>query len=179
MPPQYVAGYLFLAALVALGAGFLLNARAARNGPDDDEAIHHNGYKVRRYWFVGLMTLGLIALGLTLPHMPYPLTRKVAASTPLTVVHVKGTQWQWAISPSTVPVNKPVEFEVQSGDVNHDFAVFDSDDNVVGQVQAMPGYTNRLYMTFHKPGRYTVRCLELCGLYHTSMLSQITVTAAG
>jgi cytochrome c oxidase subunit 2 len=180
MAPQQIAGFVFLACLVVLAAGFISVAASAKHGPDDYEAVTHAGYRVRRYWFITLMIGGLVALGLTLPHMPYPLVRKVSANTPLTVVHVRGQQWQWAISPSTVPANRTIEFEVTSADVNHGFAVFDPSDNeIVANVQAMPGYTNRLYVSFHHPGTYLVRCLELCGLYHTSMQSQITVTGKG
>ncbi|HET7173323.1 MAG TPA: hypothetical protein VFI30_03485 [Nocardioidaceae bacterium] len=178
MPPEYVAGFVFLASVIVLGAGFIFSARAARHGPDDYEPIHHTGYRVRRYWFVGLMALGLIALGLTLPHMPYPLVREPASATPVTVVHVTGQQWYWTISPSTVTAGQVVEFEVTSKDVNHDFGIYDANSNIVGQVQAMPGVTNHLYMTFKKPGTYPVRCLELCGLDHTLMTSAIIVKPA-
>lgn len=82
MPPEYIIGYVMLAATVALGAGFIFTAVNARKGPDDYEPVHHTGYAVRRYWF---------------------------------------------------------------GD----------------------------------PGTYTIRCPELCGLYHTAMVSSLTVTPAG
>lgn len=184
MPPEYAIGYVMLAAVVVLGAGFLFTAFAARKGPDDYEPIHRTGYVVRRYWFVGLMCLGLIALGFTLPHMPNAMFRKpdpASVSTPVqvTVVHVTGQQWNWTLAPATVPAGRPVEFRVTSKDVNHGFGIFDSAGNIVGQVQAMPGFTNDLYFTFHTPGTYTIRCLELCGLYHTAMVSALTVTPVG
>lgn len=180
MAPQQIAGFLFLACLLVLAAGFIVVGASARRGPDDYHDLTRVGYRVRRYWFLALMITGLVALGLTLPHMPYPMIRQVSANTPVTVVHVRGEQWQWAISPSTVPANRTIEFEVSSADVNHGFAVIDPDDNeIVANVQAMPGYTNRLYVSFHHPGIYKVRCLELCGLYHTAMQSQIVVTGKG
>lgn len=176
MAPQEIAGLLFLACLIALAAGFITVMVTARRGPDDYETLTHTGYRIRRYWFIGLMVIGLVALGLTLPHMPYPLTRQVSASTPVTVVHVTGHQWQWKISPSKVPANRTIEFEVTSTDVNHGFSVIDPSNNeIVANVQAMPGYVNRLYVSFRHPGFYPVRCLELCGLYHTQMLSQLAV----
>jgi cytochrome c oxidase subunit 2 len=178
MPPQQVAGYLFLACLVVLGAGFIIVGFSARKGPDDFDKIVHTGYKVRRWWFICLMIIGLIALGFTLPRLPYPLDRKPTAGTPVTVVHVTGQQWDWTITPDTVPANHEIEFEVTSRDVNHGFSVYSPTTNeIVANVQAMPGYVNDLYVTFTKPGVYMVRCLELCGLYHTSMISQITVTS--
>ncbi|MGH3231752.1 MAG: hypothetical protein ACRDOH_00420 [Streptosporangiaceae bacterium] len=82
MPPEYIIGYVTLAATVALGAGFIFTALNARKGPDDYEPVHHTGYAVGRY-------------------------------------------------------------------------------------------------KFSDPGTYTIRCLELCGLYHTAMVSLLTVTSAG
>lgn len=179
MAPQEIAGFLFLACLIVLAAGFITVAVTARRGPDDYEALTHTGYRVRRYWFVGVMVIGLVALGTTLPHMPYPLTRQVSANTPVTVVHVRGEQWQWSITPSRVPLHRTIEFEVSTSDVNHGFSVTDPTNNeIVANVQAMPGYTNHLFVSFSHPGVYPVRCLELCGLYHTSMVSQLTVLTA-
>lgn len=177
MPPEYIIGYVMLAAIVVLGAGFIYTALAARKGPDDYERIHHTGYVVRKYWFVSLMCLGFIAFGFTLPHMPNAMFRKPAGKS--MVVNVTGQQWAWNINPGTIPAGQSVEFRVTSHDVNHGFGIFDSNGNIVGQVQAMPGFTNDLYFTFKKPGTYTIRCLELCGLYHTAMVSSITVTPAG
>jgi cytochrome c oxidase subunit 2 len=178
MPPEYTTGYVMLAAIVVLGAGFLFTALSARKGPDDYELIHHNGYLFRRYWFVGLMCLGLMSFGFTLPHMPVPMFRKPAGQVS-TVVNVTGEQWSWTLQPSTVTAGQSVEFRVTSHDVNHGFGIFNSNGNIVGQVQAMPGFTNDLYYTFDKPGTYTIRCLELCGLYHTAMVSSLTVAPAG
>ncbi len=70
----------------------------------------------------------------------------------------------------------PIEFDITSNDVNHGFGLYDPQGNLVGQVQAMPGYVNHLIFTFHEPGTYTVRCLELCCMPHFAMESQITVT---
>lgn len=178
MPPQYIIGYVMLAAIVALGAGFIFTAVNARRGPDDYEPIHHGGYAVRRYWFVGLMCLGFIAFAFTLPHMANPLFRTPAPNDAM-VVQVTGQQWNWTLSPATVPANRDVVFRDTSKDVNHGFAIFNSQGDIVGQVQAMPGVTNSLYMKFSHPGTYTIRCLELCGLYHTAMVSALTVTPAG
>jgi len=44
-------------------------------------------------------------------------------------------------------------------------------------VQAMPGYHNELDLTLGRPGVYVIRCLEFCGLNHSTMESTFTVTA--
>jgi cytochrome c oxidase subunit II len=43
-------------------------------------------------------------------------------------------------------------------------------------VQAMPGYDNKLDLTLHQAGVYRIRCLEYCGLNHSTMESSFTVT---
>ncbi|CAF0701745.1 hypothetical protein MPNT_410011 [Candidatus Methylacidithermus pantelleriae] len=58
----------------------------------------------------------------------------------------------------------PVEFLVRAADVNHGFGLYDPDGRLVAEVQAMPGYTNRLTYVFKKPGTYKVLCLEFCGV---------------
>jgi cytochrome c oxidase subunit 2 len=178
VPPEYIIGYVMLAAIVVLGAGFIFTAVNARKGPGDYESIHHTGYAVRRYWFVGVMCLGLIGFAFTLPHMANPLFRTPSPND-ATVINVTGQQWSWTLSSDTIPADHDVVFRVTSLDVNHDFAIFNADGNLVGQVQAMPGYVNYLYYNFSNPGTYTIRCLELCGLYHTAMLSSLTVTPSG
>jgi len=40
----------------------------------------------------------------------------------------------------------------------------------------MPGYHNRLSVTLAMAGRYTVACLEFCGLSHHVMIREFTVS---
>jgi cytochrome c oxidase subunit 2 len=68
-----------------------------------------------------------------------------------------------------------VEFAVTSQDVNHGLAIYAPDGRLLTQVQAMPGYTNRLLYRFAEPGSYTIRCLEYCGVFHHIMLATLTV----
>ncbi|MGH3573246.1 MAG: hypothetical protein ACRDS0_30945 [Pseudonocardiaceae bacterium] len=178
MPTQYIVGYLFLAAAVVLGAGFVFVALSAGKGPASYESVTHTGYRIRRYWIGLVVVLALIALAFTIPRMPYPITRSAAAGPDTTTVQARGQQWQWTITPDTVPAGQTVKFEVSAADVNHGFAIYSPQGDIVGNVQAMPGYTNTLYLRFGAPGVYQVRCLELCGLYHTAMISQINVTPA-
>ena len=49
------------------------------------------------------------------------------------------------------------------------------DGALLTQVQAMPGYTNRLIYRFDRTGTYTVRCLEYCGIFHHFMLTKFIV----
>jgi len=47
---------------------------------------------------------------------------------------------------------------------------------LIGSVQAMPGYHNKLDLDLTDVGVYQIRCLELCGLNHSTMESTFTVT---
>lgn len=114
---------------------------------------------------------------LTIPKFPYASFRESAlAANSRLQVKVTGVQWSWQIDPHTIRTGTTVEFLVTSKDVNHGFAIFNPEGHIVGQVQAMPGYPNTLVMRFNEEGTYQIRCLELCGLFHASMLSTIQVT---
>jgi cytochrome c oxidase subunit 2 len=178
--PEYAALILFIVGALVLAAVFLSVARGAKAGPEPYDRVAHAGYTIRRYWFYIVVVLALLALGFTLPHMPYPVVRESRAGAAAMTVQVVAQQWQWTVTPSVIPANKAIRFEVTSKDVNHDFGIFDAQMHIVGQVQAMPGFTNVLYMRFPQPGVYMVRCLELCGLFHTSMLfPNLQVVAQG
>ena len=113
---------------------------------------------------------------LTLPRLPFQGKAIAKLGSPQVIVVVTGAQWSWTLSRTRVPLGVPVEFAVSARDVNHDFALYDPRGRIVAQVQAMPGYTNRLVYQFSEPGMYTVRCLEYCGLGHDAMTTSITVT---
>jgi len=90
------------------------------------------------------------------------------------VVDVTGQQWLWTFSyPGTgvqtrslvLPVNRPVEFDVTSVDVTHGFWPV-----ALGvQVDANPGVVTVIRASPDKLGNFTVRCSQLCGLYHSFM----------
>lgn len=127
-----------------------------------------------RHWvLIGLLILTAIVSFFTLRHFPFP--EQHGPVTAAQVVKVVGFQWAWQMSTQKVKEGVPIEFQVSSGDVNHDFAVYAPDGRIVGQVQAMPGYTNKMVLVFTQPGTYTVRCLEYCGLGHADMETTFTV----
>jgi cytochrome c oxidase subunit 2 len=90
------------------------------------------------------------------------------------VVDVTGQQWLWTFSyPGTgvntrslvLPVNRPVQFNVTSVDVTHGFWPV-----ALGvQVDANPGVVTVIRASPDKLGKFTVRCSQLCGLYHSFM----------
>lgn len=142
-------------------------------------------YRVRTRYFAVLLIAVALTLGLTLRRLPYAGAQAVGE--PAATIRVDGMMWAWhmeQIAPRpldsagggvAVPAGRPVVFEVRGMDVNHGFGVYTPDGALLGQAQAMPGYTNRLTMTFPAPGRYPVLCLEYCGQAHHVMLGAIEV----
>jgi cytochrome c oxidase subunit 2 len=132
--------------------------------------------RLRRQGLYILGAVGFIAFVVSLRFLPYAPVRALAFGQPELRVNVTGLQWYWKLSANRVPAGVPVEFRVTADDVNHGFGLYDPSGRLVAQVQAMPGYVNRLIYTFWKPGNYTIRCLELCGVAHHLMTSVLTVT---
>jgi cytochrome c oxidase subunit II len=108
-----------------------------------------------------------------------------AASTNQLVVKVTAQQWLWTFNYPQygvssqgqvleLPVNRPVVFDVISDDVLHGFAI-----QAFGvRVDANPGeVTSTPLVTPSQIGSYAVRCVELCGLYHSYMWSSVQVVS--
>jgi len=97
------------------------------------------------------------------------------------VVDVTGQQWTWTYYyPSLgvqshvldLPLGQPVEFRITSDDVLHGFAI----DELGVAMDANPGfYVTAPIVTPSRLGQMTARCVELCGLYHTYMWTQVNV----
>lgn len=111
----------------------------------------------------------------------------VAATPDTLVIRVTAQQWLWtfeypqysATSRGTqvieLPVNRPVQFYVESSDVLHGFSI-----RALGvRVDANPGQvTTTPIVTPTQIGSYTVNCVELCGLYHSYMWQEVRVVSA-
>jgi cytochrome c oxidase subunit 2 len=94
-----------------------------------------------------------------------------------------GQQWLWTFAyPGTgvnsrslvLPVNRPVQFNVTSVDVTHGFWPV----QLGVQVDANPGVVTVIRATPDKLGSFTVRCSQLCGLYHSFMYAPGSVVTA-
>lgn len=145
---------------------------------EEYSAFNERWYKVRNKWFTFLVILGIVVTLITLMPFPLPPQGENYAGEGDQVVDVTGHQWYWSISNDTVVAGKPVVFRVTSADVNHGFGVYNENLELVTQVQAMPGYTNKLVYTFDQPGKYRILCLEYCGLAHHAMMGELNVKAA-
>jgi cytochrome c oxidase subunit 2 len=190
MTPQFWVFYLYLA-LAALVALVFLEAAASSRRPGDVEA--RAVQRLRAGLFVVLTALVLAALAITLGRLPYTLH---AEELPDRVIFVAGKQFAFAVTEAPVaddeawleatsgapavevPAGSLVEFRVTALDVNHGVGIFDPAGVLIGQVQGMPGYVNRLRMRLERPGRYDVLCLELCGNLHSRMRGVVLVTGS-
>jgi cytochrome c oxidase subunit 2 len=99
------------------------------------------------------------------------------------VVHVTGQQFTWTFEyPSekletkelVLPVDRPIEFKINSKDVIHSFWV----PQFRLKSDAVPGLTTKIRVTPDKEGNYEVVCAELCGLGHSTMRQFVRVVPA-
>lgn len=160
---QVSIGIAFAVIVVALVALFVvvgLNSRRDVPFP----VVQKTAYWIRRRWLAILIVLMVAFVGGTMLALPY--SRGAANALKVRVV---GGQFYWSISPDTFKQGDSVRFEVTSQDVNHGFGIYSPSGKMIGSVQAMPDYTNRLAVDLDEAGTYTIECLEFCGVGHHKM----------
>lgn len=133
--------------------------------PLSQAEVSARGYPLRRWWFSIVAVAAVAVFALSVPWFPYPTAAELRDAKHFRIV---AQQYSFVL-PALVPLNTPIVFDVTSIDVNHGFGIYGPDHGVVAQVQAMPNYVNHLPVTFSRPGRYTVRCMEYCGIAHSAM----------
>ena len=167
--PQTALAIVF--AVLALLLAGLFAVIAARTRSDVEfSRVQKTGYWIRRRWLVFLVLLGVSVVATSLFFLPYS-----SGAKPDMVVRVTGGQFYWSMSPQRVPVGTRVRFDVTAADVNHGFGIYDPDGELLGSVQAMPGFHNELDLDLDKPGEYLVSCLEFCGVKHHEMSRRFQV----
>jgi cytochrome c oxidase subunit 2 len=168
---QQAAWMLSLCLMAAVASAFILvSARASAYGGAAA------GYRGRTLFVLVLLCAGVAIASITLGAQP-AIARigSDRSSAPVMTVKATGHQWKWELSESDVPLGKPVLFEVTADDVNHGLGIYRGRTELIGQVQAMPGYINRIIVTFDERGEYHLLCMEYCGVAHHGMESIITV----
>jgi cytochrome c oxidase subunit 2 len=94
-------------------------------------------------------------------------------------IRITGHQWWWQIeylnddvakdfttaNELHLPVGRPVNIEVVTGDVMHSFWV----PALHGKVDLIPGHPNYIRIEAAQPGSYTGQCAEFCGAQHAHM----------
>ena len=159
--------------LVVAGA-FAFVALNAGKSTTEYPPIQQKSQGLRTWFFWILIVAGVLIAVITMLDLPYAATRGDAPDDAVSI-DVEGRQWFWEVGSAEVKAGDTVVFNVTSGDVNHGLGVYDPSMRMVGQAQAMPGYVNRLAVTFDQPGTYKLLCMEYCGLVHHAMVSELTV----
>jgi cytochrome c oxidase subunit 2 len=147
--------------------------------PEDGPPLRGNG-PATIAWLVtsSVLVIVLLVWGLTVwsnQQVSHPDTLQV---------DVTGQQWLWTFSyPGTgvesreleLPINRPVQFNVTSLDVTHGFWAA-----ALGvQVDANPDVVTVIRTTPNRLGQFTVRCSQLCGLYHSFMYAPGSIVTSG
>ncbi|MGG1680307.1 cytochrome c oxidase subunit II, partial [Neobacillus sp. NRS-1170] len=140
--------------------------------------IQEKGYKIRKFYFLGLLAIMGFASAMSLSKLPYH-DHHAHAMGNGKKVDVTGMQFSWKLSDEDFVVGKPVQFRVTSQEVTHGFGLYDENLKLIAQTQAMPGYTNTVSITFNKPGTYKILCLEYCSTGHHLMIKDIVVKPKG
>lgn len=165
---------LYLVLVLPVIAVFAWVAVRARR-QEDFGHLQHAAYTLRAWWFRVLLLLLAVSFAAAVAALPYPWAVQAQGAR---AVPVTARQFSFDM-PDQLPANQQLDFQVTSADVNHDFGIYDPAGHLIAQVQAMPTYTNQLYLTFRTPGVYTIRCLEYCGIAHSGMQRTFTVVATG
>jgi cytochrome c oxidase subunit 2 len=164
-----------VAYLVAVVLGSLLALALARSATRTAHVDHGKLARRENVW-LGAVLVFLVGLLLaTIWLTPYG--KDPAAAAGGRIVNVTAAQFSWTLEPSRVPAGEPLEFRIRASDVSHGFGLYDPDDKLVFQVQAIPDALQKEYATLSKPGVYRIICLEFCGVGHHLMFDHLTVTA--
>jgi cytochrome c oxidase subunit 2 len=167
-------------------AAYALVSWRHREGDEEDGPPIHGNAKIQATWIgvTAVIVLGLFVFGtveLIVPagagagEGPAPIWKP--NSTNLLQVQVIGQQWAFTYrypqfggmetSQLVLPDNRAVAFHVTSLDVIHSFWAY----QLGVKADANPGVDNVAYTTPQELGQFTVRCNELCGLWHGAMFN--------
>jgi cytochrome c oxidase subunit II len=164
--------------------GYALVFWRAKEGDDSDGPPIHGNTRVQLSWIVVTSTivLALAVYGtyeLIAPagagggEGPQPIWKPNTSN----ILQVQVIAQQWAFTyrypqfggmettQLVLPVGEAVQFNVTSLDVIHDFWAY----QLGVKADANPGVNNVAFTTPQHTGSFTVRCDELCGLWHGAM----------
>lgn len=174
----------FLFSLIVVFMVYSIVVFRRRRGDTTDAGHVEGNPKLEITWTVlPLITVFVFAIwgGQSLRDVTKPEPRPL-------VVNVIGQQWSWRFEyPQDggskivsdklyLPVDKPVLFRLSSVDVIHSFWV----PEFRVKQDALPGgesFVRPLRVTPTKIGTYKLRCAELCGRQHTTMVSDVLVVS--
>jgi cytochrome c oxidase subunit 2 len=168
--------------------GYALITWRHREGDDEDGPAIHGNSRIQFTWITATTVVVLFLAGfgtweLVNSHAagagggegPSPVWKPAGGS--VLQVQVIAQQWRFTYrypqfggfetGQLMLPVNEPVQFNVTSLDVIHSFWAY----QLGVKADANPGVNNVAYTTATQLGQVTVRCDELCGLWHGAMFN--------
>ena len=170
-------------AFVLVYTGYALIVWRHREGDDEDGPPIHGNTRISATWIgvTSAIVLGLFVFGTVELVVPAgagagegntPIWRP--GGTPLQV-QVIAQQWRFTYrypqfggfetTSLVLPVGQNVQFNVTSLDVIHSFWPY----QLAVKADANPGVNNVAYTQPQHTGTFTVRCAELCGIWHADM----------
>ncbi len=163
-----------LAYAVTVVLGSLIALALARSATRAAEIDHAELARRENAWLVVVLVLLVSLLLSTIWLTPYG-DEGQAPPGGRRVIEVTGVQFAWTVTPTAVGAGEQIEFRIRAADVNHAVGLYDPDDRLVFQVQAIPDKLQKEFATLTKPGVYRIVCLEFCGVAHHAMLSRLVV----
>jgi cytochrome c oxidase subunit II len=166
--------------------GFALTTFRQRGGFEDGPAIYGDN-QLQGYW-IGTCVIVVLALAAYGTYALYATESNAAgagggqgptliSSAPANALQVQVVSQQWQFTfrfpqyggvettQLALPVGRTVVFHVTSLDVIHSFWAY----QLGVKVDAVPGTDNVADVTPKKTGSFTIRCAELCGVWHGEM----------
>jgi cytochrome c oxidase subunit II len=178
---MFRAHFIIIAFLFSLISVFVLYSVFVfrRRDGDEGEGVHFHGNAALEIVWTVVPLIVVIAFGVWGAIVLSDITEAQADEM---VVTVTGRQWSWAfeypdypdvgaVSELVLPVNQPVVLEMNSLDVLHSFWV----PEFRVKQDLVPGQATYLRITPTEEGTYKVRCAEICGFGHHSMLADVRV----
>ena len=180
---MFTGHFIAIAFLFSLIMVFMLySAVVFRRKPgDESDGPHiHSNTALEIAWTI-LPTFVVIGFGIW---GTVTLNDLVSAKENEMTIEVTGQQWAWSFaypeqedisSPTLVlPVDRPIVLQMESEDVLHSFWV----PEFRVKQDLVPGQTTTLRITPTELGDYKVRCAEICGTSHSTMLADVQVVSA-
>lgn len=147
-------------------------------GEEDEYGTHVEGNTALEITWTILPVVVVILFGI---YAIFILNEILAPQPDEVIVNVNARQWSWSFSYPELEnkgsdelillVNQPVKLEMQSEDVIHNFWV----PEFRVKQDLLPGSVEVLRFTPTEVGDYKVRCAEICGLQHSTMLAPVRV----
>jgi cytochrome c oxidase subunit II len=172
-------------AFVLIAMGYSLIVWRHREGDDEDGPAIFGNVRIQTTWITVTAVIVLFLAGFGTYELAWPgFAGAGAGEGPAPIwkpdgkplqVQVIAQQWRFTYrypqfggfetSDLVLPIGQPIQFNVTSLDVIHSFWAY----QLGVKADANPGVNNVAYTTARQTGGITVRCAELCGLWHGAM----------